>query len=164
MVFVKLILTLMLCFFSMFNHLFPCPTVSVNFVFVCICFYHPCLILSTRFYQKKKKQKIYSTDLFYLANREIFGRSDKQGFLSNNCISLVKVTLCNIVDSADQFYSANGKFYLGPDKQSFDLFDSTNGKCHARSDILCSPSENCISLVTMTPCKFGDSPNSFWSS
>ena len=33
-----MILTLMLCFFSMFNHLFPCPTVSVNFFFKCACF------------------------------------------------------------------------------------------------------------------------------
>ena len=36
---------------------------------------HPCPILSTRFY--RKKQKFYLTDLFYLGNREIFGRSGK---------------------------------------------------------------------------------------
>ena len=72
----------------------------------------------------------------------------------------MSVTPCKFVDSADSFYSANVKFYLGPDKYSFDLFDSTNGKYYARSDILCSPSENCISLVTMTPCKFVDSVDS----
>ena len=75
---------------------------------------HPCPILSTGFY--RKKQKFYSTDLFYLVNREIFGRSDKLSFLSDNCISLLRVTPCKFVDSADWFYSANGKFYLRPDK------------------------------------------------
>ena len=38
MVFLMLILTLMLCFFSMFNHLFPCPTVSVKFC-SCVCMF-----------------------------------------------------------------------------------------------------------------------------
>ena len=54
-------------------------------------------------------QTFYSTDLFYLVNREIFGRSE-------NCISSVKVIPCKFVDSADSFYSASGKFYLRPDK------------------------------------------------
>ena len=48
------------------------------------------------------------------------------------------MTPCKLVDSADSFYSANGKFYLRPDKYSFDLFDSTNGKYYARSDIVFS--------------------------
>ena len=65
-------------------------------------------------------------------------------------MSLVRVTPCRFVDSADLFYSGNGKCYLRLDKYSFDLFDSTNEKYYARSDILCSPSENCISLMTMT--------------
>ena len=38
-------------------------------------FWHPRPILSIRFY--RKKQNFYWTSLFYLANREIFGRSDK---------------------------------------------------------------------------------------
>ena len=43
MVFLMLILTLMLCFFSMFNHLFPRPTVSVKFC-SCVCFFYFCSI------------------------------------------------------------------------------------------------------------------------
>ena len=46
----------------------------------------------------------------------------------------MRVTPCKFVDSADSFYSAN-----------IILF----GKYYARSDILCSPSENCTSSMTM---------------
>ena len=47
----------------------------------------------------------------------------------------MRVTPCKFVDSADSFYSANIMLF---------------GKYYARSDILCSPSENCTSLMTMT--------------
>ena len=50
---------------------------------------HPCPMLSTRFY--RKKQRFYSTDLFYLAKREFFERSAKESFLSAICISLTTV-------------------------------------------------------------------------
>ena len=52
-----------------------------------------------------------------------------------NLLTLVRVTPWKFVDSADSLYSAN-----------IILF----GKYYARSDILCSPSENCTSLMTMT--------------
>ena len=47
----------------------------------------------------------------------------------------LRVTPCKFVDSADSFYSAN-----------IILFE----KYYARSDILCSPSENCTSIMTMS--------------
>ena len=50
-----------------------------------------------------------------------------------------------------------------PSQVSADSFYSANGKYYARSDILCSPSENCMLLVKMTPCKFVDSADSLTS-
>ena len=109
---------------------------------------------------------VYLIDSFYLANRELLGRSAKYSFPSAICILfwdpaggslsinlidsfslanrefsirqfilLVRVTPMKFVDSVDSFYSAN-----------IILFE----KYYARSDILCSPSENCTSLMTMT--------------
>ena len=50
-------------------------------------------------------------------------------------ITLVRVTPWKFVDLADSLYSVNVILF---------------GKYYARSDILCSPSENCTSLMTMT--------------
>ena len=104
----------------------------------------------------EKKQVLFDRFVLFGEQRN-FWTIRQVEFSIRQFISLLRVTPCKFVDSADSFYSANGKCYLRPNKQSFDLFDSTNGKYYARSDILCSPSENCISLVTMTPCKFVDS-------
>ena len=114
---------------------------------------HPCPILSTRFYRKKTEVLLHRFVLF--GEQRIFLDD-----LTSRVFypTIATVTPCKFVDSVESFYSANGKFCLRPDKQSFNLFDSTNGKYYARSDILCSPSENCISLVTNDPlqcCRFG---------
>ena len=69
---------------------------------------------------------VYLIDWFSLANRE---------FSIGQFISLVRVTPCNFVDSADSFYSTNAMLFR---------------KYYARSDTLCSPSENCTSLMIMT--------------
>ena len=68
-----------------------------------------CPILTTRFY--RKKQNLYSTDLFYLANREIFGRSHQYSSLSDNCISLVRVTPCKSIRSIRSIPRTNNFFF-----------------------------------------------------
>ena len=93
---------------------------------------------------------VYLIDSLYLANRGNFWTIRRVEFSTLQFISLVRVTPCKFVNSADSFYSANGKCYLRHDKKSFDLLDSTNGKYYARSDILCSPSEDCILFMTIT--------------
>ena len=70
---------------------------------------------------------VYLTDLFYLANRELFGRSDKWSCLSDICISLA--TLRNIYDVLgpgwkvvyliDSFYLANREFLDDPTSRVF---------------------------------------------
>ena len=97
----------------------------------------------------EKTQVLFDRFVLF-GEQRIFWTIRQVEFSIRQFISLVRVTPCKFVDSADSFYSANGKCYLPHDKKSFDLFDSTNGKYYARSDILCSPSENCISLMTMS--------------
>ena len=112
--------------------------------------------------EKKKTEVLFDRFVLFAEQKNFWTIRQVESSI-RQFISLVRGTPCKFVDSVDSFYSANGNFYVRPYKQSFDLFDPTNGKYYARSYILCSPSENCISLVTMTPCKFVDSADSFYS-
>ena len=58
-------------------------------------YYSSRLLIHVQYCQQEiisEKQKFYSTDLFYLVNGEIFWTIRQESFLSDNCISLVRVT------------------------------------------------------------------------